>query len=322
MTKLNTPATSSTSTTSAPPKLSFNEIAKSFTEKANAIVGKRKLAGPGLEYVNIAIIPATSHTHVHIQGPAKINPVMGLKMHQNNPQGVKCTNPICIPLPHADNHDRDHCYWSGGGMEDKALAWIHNCSKLKTETAAVTTTTTSPTTPNEVTSPTMTLRCELSCASIAELPRSSPHLSALLNSGTTSHVINDRSYFIDFTPEDHPLVRTANQGELTTFGQGTCIADVTIMLSIVLSFATAYMRPKQYLTSSLSVTCCKEDGTVSSKVPLHHLVHVVNLLTRVNTLDVFLWSGTSVSLTSTLSPNADYRPHLYLGKSQHSQTDH
>ena len=228
MTKLNTPTTSSTSTTSTPPKLSFDEVAKSFTEKANAIVGKRKLAGPGSEYANVTITPAASHTHAHTHGPAKINPVTGLKMHRNNPQGVKCTNPICAPLPRADNHERDHCYWPGGGMEDKALAWICNRSKPKTETAAVATTTTSPTTPNEVTSPMMTLRRELSCASIAELPPSSPHLSALLDSGTTSHIINDRSHLVDFTPEDHPSVRMANQGELTTFGRGTCVADITI----------------------------------------------------------------------------------------------
>jgi hypothetical protein len=207
MTKLNTPSSSSSA-----PKSSFDEVAKSFTEKANAIVGKRKLAGPGSEYANIAVAPIS---HV----PTKVNSATGIKVHRNNPNGVRCANPTCTSLPRAENHDREHCYWPGGGMEDKAPAWIRNKFKPKVETVAVATIT-------EVANSAAEHRRELSCASLVELDIS--HLTALLDSGTTSHIIMDRAYFVDFTPEDCPSVRTANQGELTTFGRGTCVADIVI----------------------------------------------------------------------------------------------
>ena len=222
MMKLSAPTTPST--TSPPSKLLFDDVAKSFSEKANAIVGKRKLARPGSEYTNAVVASSGSTPTPSIS--AKINPITGLKMHRNNPDGVRCTNPVCAPLPCAENHNHDHCYWSGGGMEDKVPAWIRNKSKPKTETATVATVTT----PAVVSAPEITNsatehvgshdhRRELSCASIVESSGSSlPRLAALLDSGTTSRIIVDRSCFIDFTPEDHPPVQTANQGELVTFG--------------------------------------------------------------------------------------------------------
>ena len=119
--------TSSTTTPSAP--LTFDEVTKLFTEKANAIVGRWKLAGPGSEYANIAIIQGAGLN-------IRINPVTGLYMHHNNPKGIKCTNPLCVNLPCANNHDHQHCYWPGGGMESKAPAWICNKGQ-KPETAAI-----------------------------------------------------------------------------------------------------------------------------------------------------------------------------------------
>lgn len=52
---------SSTSTTSATTPLTltplaFNDVAKFFIEKVNAIVGRRKLADPGSEYANIVVV--------------------------------------------------------------------------------------------------------------------------------------------------------------------------------------------------------------------------------------------------------------------------
>ena len=91
-----------------------------------------------------------------------------LKLHWNNSQGFKCTNPTCPSLPHAGNHNLDHCYWSSGGMEDKAPAWIHNCSKLKTEMAAVSTT---PLTPTDISSPTIMHHCELFCMLMCHIHR-------------------------------------------------------------------------------------------------------------------------------------------------------
>jgi hypothetical protein len=218
MTKLNTSSSSTMSSTST----CFSDVAKSFAEKANAIVGKRRLAGPGSEYANAVTSPVSNFA------PARINSATGLKMHRNNPKGIKCANTSCAHLPRVDNHDHDHCYWPGGGMEDKAPAWIRSRSKLRTETAAAAITYT-PTTEIANSAMEPKHRRELSCTSIDKLSTSHiPRFAALLDSGTTSHIIIDRSHFIDFTPEDHPPVKTANQGELVTLGWGTCVADITI----------------------------------------------------------------------------------------------
>ena len=182
MTKISTTTstifTSSTSTTST---LCFDEVARSFTEKANAIVGKWKLAGPGSEYANMVAMHTNS---------AQINPTMGLKMHKNNPKGIKCTNLLCADLPCVDNHNLPHCYWAGRGMEDKAPSWIHNKSKPKTKTAIVTTT---PVATTETANSVMehNHRRELSCASLDISTLHTPHLAALLNPGTTSHIITN-----------------------------------------------------------------------------------------------------------------------------------
>ncbi|KIK81070.1 hypothetical protein PAXRUDRAFT_763362 [Paxillus rubicundulus Ve08.2h10] len=53
-------------------------------------------------------------------------------------------------------------------------------------------------------------------------------LLTILDSGTTSHLVMDHHYFLDFTIEDCPPVKTANHSQLTSTGCGTCIADVTI----------------------------------------------------------------------------------------------
>jgi hypothetical protein len=76
--------TSATSTSSV--SLTFDDVAKLFTEKANAIVGRRKLAGPGSEYANIAVAQGT--------GNVKTNPATGLHIYCNNPTGLKCTNTL------------------------------------------------------------------------------------------------------------------------------------------------------------------------------------------------------------------------------------
>ena len=83
LTKLNTSHSSSTTSTPSPKKLSFNEVAKSFIEKASAIISKWKLAGPGSEYVNVATAPT-------IHASAKMNSAMDIKMHRNNSDRVRC----------------------------------------------------------------------------------------------------------------------------------------------------------------------------------------------------------------------------------------
>ena len=213
-------ATTPASTTSPAP-LTFDDVAKLFTEKANAIIRRRKLAGPGSEYVNIAVVQG-------VRSNIKINPATGLRMHRNNPMGVKCTNPLCTNLPRADNHDHAHCYWPGGGMESKAPAWIRNKGK-KPETAVVAMTTPSnppPSTSNNVQA--SEYRRELSCAAIIELSDPTPFISTLLDSGTTSHIVTSRKYCMDFRMEDNPGVQTANHGMLSTTGRGTCIAELIL----------------------------------------------------------------------------------------------
>ncbi|KIK81071.1 hypothetical protein PAXRUDRAFT_15437 [Paxillus rubicundulus Ve08.2h10] len=62
----------------------FSKVAKLFIEKANSIIGKRKLSGPGSEYV-----------HAAIGKQGSTNSSMGLCKHKHNPKGVKCTNAAC-----------------------------------------------------------------------------------------------------------------------------------------------------------------------------------------------------------------------------------
>ena len=210
-------STSTRSTTTPSTPLTFDTVTKLFTEKANAIIRRRKFAGPGSEYANIAVVQGVGRN-------IKINPVTGLQMHCNNPKGVKCTNALCASLPHADNHNIAHCYWPGSGMESKAPAWIRNKSQ-KPETVAVAMTTSSDssssTPQNHSTSK---YQHELSCAAITELP--DDFVSTLLDSGTTSHLVTNQEYFIDFRTEDNPGVQTTNHRMLCTTGRGTCVTDL------------------------------------------------------------------------------------------------
>ena len=125
MNKLSVSSTTNSSTTSPSLVFTFNDATKLLSEKANSIVGQCKLAGPGSEYANAVI--------------GKANPTTAIRIHKNNPQGIKCANPACAGKPRAETHDRDHCYWPGGGMEDVAPAWLRNRSKKpnKEEQAAV-----------------------------------------------------------------------------------------------------------------------------------------------------------------------------------------
>lgn len=66
-----------------------------------------------------------------------------------------------------------------------------------------------------------------------ELVFFSMHRSAtILDSGTTSCLIKDRGCFIDIEDEDHPLVKTTSQGNLSTTGRGMCIVKIELGESI------------------------------------------------------------------------------------------
>ena len=78
---------SSMSPPSPPSSFTFADASKLLLEKANAIVGHCKLAGPGSKYVNVAV------------KLGKTNPLMGVQIHKNNPSGIHCTNPPCNGKP-------------------------------------------------------------------------------------------------------------------------------------------------------------------------------------------------------------------------------
>jgi len=109
-----------------------------------------------------------------------------------------------------------------GGMESKAPSWVHN-KNPKNEMTAVAVTGSSSSSLNPTPDPNPTeLRRELSCAMISEVINdmcchTSP-TSTMLDSGSTSHLIMDREYFMDFREEDHPPIKTANHGFLFTTG--------------------------------------------------------------------------------------------------------
>ena len=193
MNKLTMSLTTPASTTSPPLVFTFNDATKLLSKKANSIVGRRNLAGPSSEYANVAI--------------GKVNPSTAIRIHKNNPQGIRCTNPACAGKTRADTHDWDHCYWPGGGMEDTAPTWLHNRSKKpnKEEKATVVITEQTPVVPP----PLPMLRRELSCVvkpmidNEKEFTFLSGYRSAtILDSSTTSHLIKDRGYFIDIEDED------------------------------------------------------------------------------------------------------------------------
>lgn len=206
-------ATTSTGSTSSSNPFTFDNAIKLLSEKANAIIGRRKLEGPGSGYANIAI--------------RKTNPSTGIHMHKNNPNGVSCTNSACIGKLRANNHDKTHCYWPGGGMEDTAPSWVRN-SRPKGEKAAVTVISDSTPSPP-------TLKCELFCAAIPMIDDENKYaflsthaFTTILDSGTTSHLIKDRGYFTDFKDEDHPPVKTMSQEDLLTTGRGTCVIEIAL----------------------------------------------------------------------------------------------
>jgi len=83
---------------------------------------------------------------------------------------------------------------------------------------------------------------DLSCAStITEDLASSPQLDSMalaltaqhalatiLDSGTTTTLINDQSFFWTYSEQGATPVKTANHGSLITFGRGTCFAWLRI----------------------------------------------------------------------------------------------
>ncbi|KIK32538.1 hypothetical protein CY34DRAFT_101263, partial [Suillus luteus UH-Slu-Lm8-n1] len=90
-----------------------------------------------------------------------------------------------------------------------------------------------------------TFLADLSCASIVEIPDVDTEplspvnaavlsclvaagFNTILDSGTTTTLIQDRSYFWTYSTADIVTVKTANHGSLNTSGRGDCVAILTI----------------------------------------------------------------------------------------------
>lgn len=235
------PSSSSTTTTS--PKLTFEEVATSFTEEANRQKGKLKLqACPGSEYAN-----AAGNFSQRPADQRAVNPATGVQIHKHNPKGVPCENPVCNGLPRSLTHDRDHCLQPGGGMEGKA-PWNQRSEQggSKKKDVAATATEHNPPAYSSASSSTTetaalaTHHRDWSCAIVEELlPESTPKpedlaciasqtLSTILDSGTTSTLIMDKKFFWTYNTSDQVTVKTANHGQLVASARGDCVADLTV----------------------------------------------------------------------------------------------
>ncbi|KAG2037727.1 hypothetical protein BDR03DRAFT_1010556 [Suillus americanus] len=167
--------------------LMFKSCMACITAEASRMVNihSASVSGPGSKYANSASTASASN----------VNSITRLRKHKNNFQGIFCLTTRC---GHRD-HDKEHCYHEGGGMAGQA-PWQQ---KKKKETAAVASSTPPvPSTSMPVPAPTIaalaTHTCDLSCASIKELPDEASDndilaiahaLSTILDSGTTSTLI-------------------------------------------------------------------------------------------------------------------------------------
>lgn len=208
--------------------LTYENCVACISAEASHQVDNRSLSGkPGSEYVNTVITSRGGNT----------NSITGLWKHQHNPEGVFCTTPGCGK----GDHDHPHCYGKGGGMEGQA-PWQKGKKPRETAASAVAPASTptppavaalvmAPNTSSSITAFTRssaaagTFLADLLCASIVELD-DAPHLAAfvsnafttILDSGTTSMLIRDRSSFWAYSTADPVVVHTANHGSLTTSG--------------------------------------------------------------------------------------------------------
>lgn len=153
---------------------------------------------------------------------------------------------------------------------------------------------------------------DLSCASIVEIPNVDAEplspvnaavlsclvaagLNTILDSGTTTTLIQDRSYFWTYSTADIVTVKTANHGSLNTSGRGDCVAILTIAnqkhcvrLTNCLHASTAmlnllsvgWMLSKGWdCTFRVSPPCCElvYRGTELGSIPMANNLCYVNL---------------------------------------------
>lgn len=228
----------SSSTSPLPSASAFDACVACISAEAARLIDENILAGgaPGSEYANAATTQPSS--------TGAVNSITGLRKHRHNPDGVFCTTVGC----NKGDHDHAHCYAKGGGMAGQA-PWMKGKDKEKkteTATAAVI----PPPAPAATAPPATTITAfagtlnaadsflaDLSCASIVEEPDVDTTVlscivaagfNTILDSGTTTTLIQDRSYFWSYSTADAVTVRTANHGSLGTSGRGDCVALLTI----------------------------------------------------------------------------------------------
>ncbi|KAG2747613.1 hypothetical protein P692DRAFT_201806426 [Suillus brevipes Sb2] len=192
------------STTSpAPPKITFQVIATSFLEEANCQCSQLKMVKPGSEYTNTA---SRSHT----SGESRNNPA-------NTPGGgTEGTKSSWGRKPSKTN------------LSKKDVAVSATESKPDTQQISSTSNESTP-------------RWELACATITEISSddstmsegnlvyiASQTLSTILDSRATSTLITDHNVFWTYSEKSKVTVKTANHGTLSTSGHGDCVAELSI----------------------------------------------------------------------------------------------
>ncbi|KAG1784231.1 hypothetical protein EV702DRAFT_1191234 [Suillus placidus] len=226
---------------SLPSASAFDTCVARISAEAAHILDEHVLAGgaPGLEYANAATMSSSTAS-------GNVNSITGLRKHHHNPEGVFCTTVGC----NKGDHDHAHCYALGGGMEGQA-PWMKG-KKREKETAAAAIVPPSAPAPTAPPSTAITafagtmdavdsFLADLSCASIVEVPDTeyttdtaalsciiAAGFNTILDSGTTTTLIQDRSYFWSYSTTDAITVRTANHGSLSTSGRGDCVAILSI----------------------------------------------------------------------------------------------
>ncbi|KIK13150.1 hypothetical protein PISMIDRAFT_119457, partial [Pisolithus microcarpus 441] len=205
------------------------------------MINESSTPGPGSEYAN-AVVPGKR---------GEVNPVTGLRKTRNNPSSTPCTTPICVGRKRTD-HDWDNCFQPGGGAGQAPwqrgktamtgqVAATAAAPMASVQSAAEGNTKSTPGIPLAATAIscllTDTFFRDLSCALVEEIsdeagPSESLSLTSLvtsesstiLDSGTTTHLIRDPSFFWTFTHDSSVSMKTANQGSLDTKGYRDCVA--------------------------------------------------------------------------------------------------
>ena len=151
----------------------------------------------------------------------------GFRKTRHNPNGVRCTN--CRRV----NHDVEHCFAPNGGMAGLRDAYLNRTGQFarpenKSEGTPVVAAFSSA---NDVHAANDVH--DFSFASIEQIltPEEfacivNTNFSTLLDSGASSHIIKDASYFWTYNRQGAKSVRTANHGTLSTLASGDCVALV------------------------------------------------------------------------------------------------